>query len=88
MLSKNIKFNNVVAASLLSSVIFFVLTNFQMWLQSTLYAKNVAGLAACYIAAIPFVHNTVLGDLFFVGLLFGLFAAIQVKFPSPQKIKA
>jgi hypothetical protein len=88
MLSRNIKFKNVVAASLLSSVIFFVLTNFQMWLQSTLYVKNIAGLVACYIAAIPFFHHTVLGDMFFAGLLFGLFAAVQVKFPSPQKIKA
>ena len=87
-LSMNIKLKNVVAASLLSSIIFFVLTNFQMWIQSTLYAKNITGLIACYVAAIPFFHHTVLGDLFFVGLLFGLFAAIQVKFPSPVKTKA
>ena len=88
MLSRNIKFKNVVAASLISSILFFVLTNFQMWLLSPLYTKNVAGLVTCYTAAIPFFHYTILGDLFFVGILFGLFAAIQLKFPSLAKIKA
>lgn len=87
LLSRNLKFSNVVLASLLSSIIFFVLTNFQMWLQSSLYAKNISGLVACYVAAIPFFHNTVLGDLFFVGTLLGLFAVIQIKFPSLAKIK-
>ena len=87
MLSRNIKFKNVVAASLISSILFFVLTNFQMWIQSPLYAKNISGLIACYVAAIPFFHYTVLGDLLFVGILFGLFAAIQLKFPSLVKIK-
>jgi hypothetical protein len=87
LLSRNIKLKNVVAASLISSVLFFVLTNFQMWLQSPLYAKNISGLVACYVAAIPFFHYTILGDLFFVGVLFGVFAAIQLKFPSRQKIR-
>lgn len=88
VLSRNIKLKNVVAASLLSSVLFFVLTNFQMWIQSTLYAKNISGLIGCYVAAIPFFHYTILGDLAFVGILFGLFAAIQTKFPQLSKVKA
>jgi hypothetical protein len=87
LLSQKIKFKNVVAASLLSSVLFFILTNFQMWIQSPLYAKDISGLITCYVAAIPFFHHTVLGDLFFVGTLFGLFAAIQVKFPQLVKVK-
>ena len=88
VLSRNIKFKNVVAASLFSSILFFVLTNFQMWVLSPLYAKNIGGLGACYAAAIPFFHYTVLSDLVFVGLLFGLFATIQNKFPALVKIKA
>lgn len=88
LLSRNIKFRNVVAASLLSSVLFFVITNFQVWLQSSLYPKNISGLIACYVAAIPFFHYTVLGDLFFVGILFGLFAILQAKIPLLSKVKA
>ena len=88
VLSQNIKFINVVAASLLASVLFFVLTNFQMWIQSPLYAKNISGLIACYVAAIPFFHHTVLGDLFFIGVLLGFFALLQAKYPQLSKVKA
>lgn len=87
LLSRNIKIKNVIAASLLSSILFFVMTNFQVWVQSSLYSKNVAGLIACYVAAIPFFHYTVLGDLFFVGILFGLYQLLQFKFPTLVKIK-
>ncbi len=88
VLSRNIKFKNVLAASLMSSILFFIITNFQVWLQSTLYPKNISGLIACYVAAIPFFHYTVLGDLFFVGALFGFFAFLQTKFPLLSKVKA
>src|SRR5205085_6883173 len=42
-----------------SSVLFFVITNFGMWLFSGFYPRTMAGLEACYIAAIPFFQNTV-----------------------------
>ena len=45
-----------------------------MWLFSGIYPRTCAGLAACYVAAIPFFQNTVAGDLFYAALLFGGFA--------------
>ena len=57
-----------------SSVSFFVVTNFGMWLFSGIYPRTLAGLAACYVAAIPFFQNTLAGDLFYATLLFGGFA--------------
>lgn len=88
VLSRNIKLRNVAAASLLSSILFFVITNFQVWLQSTLYPKDISGLIACYVAAIPFFHYSLLGDLFFVGVLFGFFAVFQAIFPLLSRVKA
>lgn len=87
-LSRNIKIKNIAAASLLSSATFFILTNFQMWVQSPLYSKNLSGLIACYIAAIPFFHYTVLGDLFFAAILFGSYSLLQSKFPVLSKLHA
>src|SRR5205085_10746230 len=60
-----------------SSVLFFVITNFGMWLFSGFYPRTMAGLEACYIAAIPFFQNTVAGDMFYSGLLFGGFALLE-----------
>ena len=65
----------VAGGSLFSSVIFFAVTNFGVWLSDSgaFYPKTVAGLIECYVAAIPFFRNTILGDLAYVALLFGAF---------------
>ncbi len=69
-------------AAIASSVLFFVLTNFGMWLSSGFYPRTLAGLEACYIAAIPFFQNTVAGDLFYAAVLFGGFALLERTVPA------
>lgn len=70
------------AAALASSVMFFVVTNFGMWLFSGIYPPTADGLLACYVAAIPFFQNSVAGDLFYTALLFGGFAIVQRMLPQ------
>jgi hypothetical protein len=65
------------AAAVASSVSFFVITNFGMWLFSGIYPHTSSGLAACYVAAIPFFQNTLAGDLFYTALLFGGFTLAE-----------
>jgi len=63
-----------IGAALTGSILFFILTNFGVWVASqTLYPHSVSGLLECYVAAIPFFRNTVIGDLIYVTTLFGLF---------------
>ena len=69
-------------AALASSILFFVVTNFGMWLFSGFYPLTPAGLAACYVAAIPFFQNTVVGDLFYSAMLFGGFALLERAIPA------
>jgi hypothetical protein len=73
------------AAAIASSVLFFVLTNFGMWLFSGFYPRNGAGLVACYVAAIPFFQNTLAGDLLFTALLFGGFAMLERMVPAVRQ---
>jgi hypothetical protein len=63
----------IVGAALASSLLFFVVTNFAVWLNGTMYPKTWEGLVACYVAAIPFFQNTLAGDLAYTAALFGLF---------------
>src|SRR4029079_8764176 len=70
------------AAAIASSVLFFVITNFGVWLFTGFYPLTMAGLATCYIAAIPFFQNTVVGDLFYSVLLFGGFALLERTVPT------
>jgi hypothetical protein len=64
----------VMTASLVASMLFFLVTNFGVWAAGTLYPRTIAGLAACFVAALPFFGRTLLGDLLYAGLLFGSFA--------------
>jgi hypothetical protein len=70
------------AGAVAGSVLFFILTNFGMWLFSGIYPLTSAGLAACYIAAVPFFQNTLAGDLFYTALLFGGFALAERWVPA------
>ena len=63
----------------LGSVQFFAVTNFACWLLY--YPHTIEGLGACYIGAIPFFQNTLLGDAVFVAALFGTLAVAERGFP-------
>lgn len=72
----------IVGAVAASSVLFFVLTNFGVWAFDALYPKTVEGLIACYVAAIPFFQNTLVGDLLYTAVLFGGFAMLERLLPA------
>jgi hypothetical protein len=81
LIIKQKKVGNIFFASVTASVMFFIITNFGVWLSTPYYAKSGTGLAACFTAAIPFFHQTLLSDLFFVTILFGLFELAKTKYP-------
>jgi hypothetical protein len=72
-------------AALASSVAFFVLSNFGMWANGY-YPRTLAGLAACYTAALPFFRNTVVSDVLFTAVLFGAYAAIRALMPRREEV--
>lgn len=76
----------IIGASLFSSALFFLLTNFGVWLVGGYYPLTFDGLLDCYIAAIPFFQNALMGDLFFVGLMFGGFMALEHRVPGLRKL--
>jgi hypothetical protein len=76
----------VIGATLFSSVLFFVVTNFGVWaIGPEMYPKTWAGLVECFVAAIPFFRNTVMGDLVYTGVLFGVFELITYLVKNPAK---
>jgi hypothetical protein len=88
LMIKQKKVSNIFLASVSASVLFFVVTNFAVWAAGLYYPKDLTGLAASYTAAIPFFHYTLLGDLFFVTLMFGSYELVKAKFPKLVAIKA
>lgn len=64
-----------------AATVFFIITNFFVWLGSGMYPLTLAGLVSCYVAAIPFFGNTLAGDLFYSAALFGSFVFAERTFP-------
>lgn len=50
---------------LLGAVIFFLVSNFGVWIEGLLYPKTWTGLVDCYVAALPFFRNSLIGDVVF-----------------------
>jgi hypothetical protein len=77
---KSISLLSLIGLSLSSSILFFLITNFGVWLGSSIYPQTLSGLTMCYVAGLPFFTNTVLGDLFYCAVLFGLFELAKSQF--------
>jgi hypothetical protein len=72
----------VTSYALLSSSLFFLITNFGVWAMGGMYPMTASGLVSSYVAAIPFFDNQIYGDLFFSGVLFGGYAYMRKVLPE------
>ncbi|OGE84638.1 MAG: hypothetical protein A3J48_03585 [Candidatus Doudnabacteria bacterium RIFCSPHIGHO2_02_FULL_46_11] len=63
----------VLGGSVLGSLAFYLITNFAFFYAPIMYPHNWQGVFQSYINALPFFRNTLLGDLFYVGVLFGAY---------------
>ena len=73
----------IAGVGLAASVLFFLVTNFGVWLlgEWTPYSRDLAGLMECYAAGIPYFRNTLISMAFFSALLF---SPLAVR-PCPQQ---
>ncbi len=81
-LKSNKKVLPIATGAVGASVLFFLVTNFGVWLTGTMYPATFSGLIACYTAAIPFFQNTLLSGLLYSGVLFGSFELLKRKYPA------
>ena len=86
---------NIIVASIISSILFFLITNAAVWIAGG-FEFGLNGLLTTLLAGIPFYNhelfgsfffNTVAGDLFWCGILFGSFYLAKAKFPALVRAK-
>ena len=77
---KKVNVKNVIGYSLMSSVIFYVLSNLSFFLIDNpvyhTYTHDSNGFMQCYIQALPFLRTSLVADLVYSGILFGTYYAI------------
>jgi hypothetical protein len=82
-------------AAVLGSLQFFLITNFGTWYTShgvspPMYPPTIAGLMACYVAGLPFLGYTLVGDLGFSAAVFGAEAWLthHASAPAAEEVRA
>tara|TARA_B100000945_G_scaffold259231_1_gene217111 strand:- start:576 stop:1112 length:537 start_codon:yes stop_codon:yes gene_type:complete len=86
ILSKYQSITSFILGLFSSSLIFFIVTNFGVWLTSTFYEPNIAGLLNCYIAGIPFYTNTMLSTFIYGIIFYVTFKLSKSIFPEPVSV--
>ena len=67
----------IAAGAVVSSLSFFLITNFMVWATDQLYPHTIGGLSECFLAGIPFYRNQVLGDAVYTVATFGGYAVLN-----------
>ncbi len=96
LIRNNPRVMNIIGASIASSLVFFLMTNFAAWLSSPFYPGTFSGLIQSYIAGLAFFNNGSLGISFFVnelagglfysGIFFGAYALARRWMPSHTSV--
>ena len=77
LLSARSTFVRVAAATVLGPTSFFVISNYAVWAAGGMYPRTLAGLEACYVAAIPFYRNDLASTAIVLGVAFGVPALVR-----------
>jgi len=76
-LKKDDNWKAIGLSSLLGAVLFFLFTNFGVWLLTPWYEKTFSGLLRCYYLALPFFRNTVAGTVVYSSALFFSYKSVS-----------
>ena len=88
LVRKNKKLSTVLGGTILGSVIFYLVTNFSVWAFGSWYEHSLSGLINCYVMGIPFFRNSLLGDLFYTGVLSGAYeASLALLYKEKKAVK-
>lgn len=77
-LKQNFRLEKMLGLATLSSIIFFIITNFSVWAFSPMYAKTLSGLGLCFYYALPFFRNELTGTFFYATIIFGASEIIKI----------
>jgi hypothetical protein len=83
---EKINLKKVAISGIVSSLIFFIVTNFGFWTTGLFYTKDIVGLMQCYVAGLPFYPANLIGDLLYTTLMFGSYYFIAGRSLTKQSV--
>ncbi len=89
LLSAKASFWRVTAGALLGPTSFWIVSNYAVWAGSSMYPHTLAGLQACFVAAIPFYRNDLISTSLILAAMFGVPALVRrMHLGEPQAVLA
>lgn len=70
----------VIGGTFAGALLFYLTTNFAVWMFGNWYPRTLQGLILCYEMALPFFRNSLMGDLFYVGVFVGAYELSAILF--------
>ena len=95
VLIKKVKISNIALSSISGSLIFFLVSNFGVWISGTIsidgvltpmFSKSLSGLITCYTVALPYFGNQLVGDLLYSATLFSSYSFALSKKAMLKKV--
>ncbi len=87
-LIKKVSFASVALGGISAALLHWLVSDLGVWIggidftTGLPFTKDWAGLMKCYVLALPFLRNMLIGNLVFCGILFGGFEWMQQRYPS------
>ena len=81
-LIKKVTVLNVLLGGVSAALLHWIVSDFGVWVGGTMYTKDLSGFLQCYMLALPFLKNMLIGNLVFCGILFGGFEWMQRRYPN------
>jgi hypothetical protein len=85
---KKVNIQTVIGASLIGVFIHWIVSDYGVWLGSTLYPQTLGGFWACLVAAIPYELNFLYGTLGYSAIMFAAYEGLSTKYPALSKVRA
>jgi hypothetical protein len=85
---RKVTIKSIMISAVLAALTHYLISDFGVWIGGTLYPKTFEGFIACYLAAIPFLKNMLLGNILFSFLIFGAFEWICKHYPGIKLLDA
>ena len=83
LLRDKVSAGTVFGGSIAGSIAFFVISNFGVWASHVVsYPMTFAGLVNCYVQAIPYLRNSLIGDMGYAAVLFGVYELAKRYVPA------
>lgn len=72
----------IAGTAMLAECVFFVVTNFGHWALNDMYPHTLAGLNLCYLEALPFFKQSLIGTALYVPIFYGAIELAERRFPE------